>query len=70
MAGHIDPDVIARATNDRTRAVIDHCRKNGISVHKLHRDGGACRLSGPGVDLIAADFNHLSTRDLQPVTPR
>lgn len=67
MACYIDPDVQRQATTERQRAVIEYCRRHGISVHRLHRDGTACRLSGPGVDLITADITHLSTRDLEPV---
>lgn len=63
MAGHIDPSI--RPDTKREGAVLDLIRRRGLSLHRLHRDGRALRLSGPGIFLTVADLGALSFHDLE-----
>lgn len=65
---HICPTIEASAITPKHREIIRHCRKHGVSIHRLHRDGPACRLSGPGVDLTVCDLSSVTLHDLEPAT--
>ena len=66
MAGHIDSSITAGSK--REAAVLDAIRARGLTLHRLHRDGRALRLSGPGIFLTVADLGALSLHDLEPPT--
>jgi hypothetical protein len=61
-AGHVDPSITGDTT--RQRAVLAEVRKRGLSLHRVHRDGRALRLTGPGVFMTVCDLAALSLSDL------
>lgn len=66
MVGHIDPSI--QPDTKRQAAVLDVIRARGLSLHRLHRDGRALRLCGPGIFLTVADLGALSFHDLEAPT--
>lgn len=38
-------------------------RSRGLTLHRVHRDGRALRLIGPGVHVLVADLAHLTAED-------
>lgn len=65
-AGHIDPTITAGSR--READVLDAIRARGLTLHRLHRDGRALRLTGHGIFLTVADLGALSLHDLKPPT--
>lgn len=45
--GHIDPSIAA--TTPSERALMHEIARRGLTLPRLHRDGGTLRLTGPGV---------------------
>jgi hypothetical protein len=64
MTGYIDPSIVPES--GRQTKVIEAARRLGLSLHRVHRDGRALRLSGPGVWVTVADLGALSMTDLKP----
>lgn len=64
MTAHIDPWIAASASTPKERRLLDFCRAKGLSVHRVHAEGKAVRISGPGVYVLAASFDTLSTEDV------
>lgn len=63
---YVDPTVTASATTRRERQLLELIRRRGLSVHRLHRDGHAVRVTGPGVYLTACSLDSVSITDIVP----
>jgi hypothetical protein len=63
-AGHVDPSITGDTI--RQREVLAAIRARGLSLHRLHGDSRAVRLSGPGLHVIASDLAALALSDLEP----
>ncbi|WP_144290187.1 hypothetical protein [Ideonella sp. A 288] len=64
---YVDPSVTAETI--RERQVLAAIRRRGLSLHRLHRDGRAVRVTGPGVYVTACNLGSVSLSDLAPVEP-
>ena len=60
--GYIDPHYVPDTV--REREVLAAIRARGLSLHRLHADGRAVRISGPGVWLLAAELKNVTLADL------
>jgi hypothetical protein len=63
--GYIDPRIVP--DTQREHALLAEVRRRGLSAHRLHRDGGAIRVTGGGVWLTVAALRDISPSDLDPV---
>ena len=64
MSYYIDPRV--EATTQRERAALAEIRRRGLSIHRLHAQGSALRIAGPGVFLLVSKLGDVTPFDLQP----
>ena len=62
LLGYIDPTVMA--TNPSEQQLLDALRERGFSLHRVHRDGTALRISGPGLFLLLSDLGNARLEDL------
>jgi hypothetical protein len=67
--GYVDPRVEAMATSGRERALLAEIRARGLALHRLHADGPAIRVTGPGVWIMAGSLATLAFDDLRPADP-
>lgn len=66
MKSFIDPHVVASASTPRERQVLDLVRKRNLSIHRIHRDGTAIRISGVGVHITVVALGAVALADLLP----
>ena len=64
MSGYVDPAI--SPDGKRQAEVLETIRRLGLTLHRVHRDGRALRLTGPGVHVTVADLGGLSLSDLKP----
>jgi hypothetical protein len=64
MSAHVCPSIVP--TGRRETELLAAIRARGLSLHRVHRDGAAIRLTGPGVHVIAAGLASLWLTDLAP----
>lgn len=66
VKGYIDPGITPNS--NREAALLALIRTRGLSLHRLHRDGGALRLSGPDIHITVAALSNLQASDLAAPT--
>lgn len=62
VVGYIDPDI--EPNSNREAAMLAAIRARGLSLHRLHRDAAALRLTGPNIFVTVAGLGHLQISDL------
>lgn len=61
--GYVDPSYAP--DTGRERDLLAEIRRRGLSLHRLHADGRAVRISGPGgVWVLAAELKNVNVADL------
>jgi hypothetical protein len=62
--GFVDPTITPNSV--RASYVLAAIRaRPGLSLHRLHRDRGALRLTGPNIHVTVASLSSLSMDDLE-----
>lgn len=64
MTSYIDPAIVPRTV--REAAVLAEVARRRLSAHKLHAEGEALRITGPGVFVLAASLAAVQPIDLEP----
>lgn len=64
---YVDPSIVP--STQRQREVLAEIKKRGLTLHRLHAEGSAVRLIGPGVYVTASAFGVLMPADLEPASP-
>lgn len=61
--GFVDPSITADSVRQSHTLAAIRARP-GLSLHRLHRDGTALRLTGPNVHVLVSSLANLSEADL------
>jgi hypothetical protein len=67
MSNYVDPTYEPSTVHERQ--VLAAIRARGLNLHRLHADGRAVRVSGPGgIWILAAELKSVSLSDLVVTT--
>jgi len=66
--GHIEQSLMPPRTAAE-RTLFAEIRRCGLSLHRVHADGRAVRVTGPGVHVTVEALHWLKLSDLVPQPP-
>jgi len=65
MEGHVCPS-LGPADTEQKRALFAAVLKHGMTLHRLHANSRAVRLTGPGgVHIVAESLAWIKTKDVE-----